>query len=241
MARAKDVLTFDKDDLEGGKHAPSGKYHVKILAKSAVEPNKAGDGNNLVVFAEISRGKHKGVKFRDYLSANAKWKLVQLMHAIGLKVKAGMKITLQDILKALKGKELRAMLMVDTYNDRKQNKPSAWLPLEAAEDEEDDLEEETDEEAEEEEDEESDEDEEDSEDDDDGEDEEEEDEDEDDDSDDDEDDDESDDDDEEDEEEDEDDDEEEDDEDEEDDEPPVKRRTPAKKTPAKKAPARKKK
>ena len=236
MARSKnDVISFDKEDIDGGKHAPAGKYQLKIMAKSSVEPNKAGDGNNLVIFAQISKGKFKGVSLRDYLGTKAKWKIAQFMRAIGMKVKPGMKVTLQDILKAAKGKDLRAILMVENYEGRKNNKVVTWLPLaeaegeetaESEEEEEEDDEEEEEEEEEEDEDEDSDED----------------DSDEDDDDADDEDDEDSDDDDDEEDEEDEEDDDEDEDEDEDDDdeeeEAPVTRRAPAKKA-AKKAPAKK--
>jgi hypothetical protein len=136
MARASHVVNLTDDDYKGAtfKVAPAGKYTVSITNKSKV--GKAGSGGaKLVVHGKISKGEHKGVTFFDHIAASVGWKVAQLLMALGIKKK---KITLEEILKLAVGKELRAVLKVDKWEGKKNNKVVQWLPLTASEDEDDD-------------------------------------------------------------------------------------------------------
>lgn len=136
MARSTHVVNLTDDDYKGAtfKVAPAGKYTVSITNKSKV--GKAGSGGaKIVVHGKISKGEHKGVTFFDHIAASVTWKVAQLLMALGIKKK---KITLEEILKLAVGKELRAVLKVEKYEGKKNNKVVQWLPLVAAEGEDDD-------------------------------------------------------------------------------------------------------
>lgn len=124
---ARDVIKLTDDDYEGAnrKAAPSGTYLATISAKSEI---RQGDkGNYINIQASVAKGPHKGVTFWDTISAAVAWKVAQLLSALGeKKVK---QVTLQDLLKMVKGEKLRVILRTEEYEGTKRNKVVQWLPV----------------------------------------------------------------------------------------------------------------
>jgi len=130
--KSKDVIKLTKDDFEGFKAAPSGKYTFLITKKSSIK--KGASGNVLNVAATISSGPHKGTTVFDNIAPHVGWKIAQLLSALGIKK---MQLTLQELLKLITGKSLRAVVRTKTFEGKKRNEIVQWLPLAAAEGEED--------------------------------------------------------------------------------------------------------
>lgn len=149
MARTKVDLSKDDFEQKSFKTAPGGRYKVKISKESTIVGMTSGDG--IKVKATIVEGKHKGVTFFDNIAITVKWKIAQILRALGYTHVTAKKLkTLQDILAALKGKELQAILREKTFEGKKQNSVTQWLPLGAtdeAEDEDEEDDEDTDEDA----------------------------------------------------------------------------------------------
>ena len=131
----KDVINLNKEDFESKnfKAIPAGTYFFKISPKSSIKPGTKG--NNLNVQATVTKGEHKGANVFDTIAPSVGWKVAQLLNALGIKK---MTLTLQELLKLVMGKDLRAIVRVEKYQGKKQNKVVQWLPLEVAEDEEED-------------------------------------------------------------------------------------------------------
>lgn len=142
-----DVIKLNKDDYKQKSFptAPGGKYKVQITTKSAIKPGRKG-GNQLAVHAVITKGPYaKKVSFFDNIAPTVGWKIAQLLHALGVKK---MQITLKELLKLIKGKELRAILREETFEGKKRNKVVQWLPLDVTKkekEEDDDIDEDEDE------------------------------------------------------------------------------------------------
>lgn len=135
-ASKKDVINLTDDDFKAKtyKTAPGGTYFIKISKqKSKVKPGSQGNIANLHI--TISRGKHKGITLYESLAPHVGWKIAQLLHALGVKK---LTLTLQELIKLVGDKELRAVLKEEKYQGKKNNKVVQFLPLEAAADEESD-------------------------------------------------------------------------------------------------------
>jgi DNA-directed RNA polymerase delta subunit len=144
--KSRDVIALTDDDYKGKKFktAPGGEYEVKVSAKTAVA--KGTQGNVAKVQIVITKGKHKSTIIFDNIAPHVGWKVAQLLKALGIKKT---KLTLEEFVKLIKNKELRAIIKEEVYNKKKQNKIVQYLPLEADEDEEelnDDLDDEDDDE-----------------------------------------------------------------------------------------------
>lgn len=140
MATKKtDVIKLTEKDFKGKsfKVAPSGKYIVKFNAKTAIKAGR--NGNLLNVMITITKGEHKGVNIFDNIAPHVGWKIAQLLKAMGIK-KVPKKLTLQELLKMVKkyAKDLRAIVKVEMYQGKKQNKVVQYLPLASDDDEGDD-------------------------------------------------------------------------------------------------------
>jgi hypothetical protein len=142
MAKGRNVVNLSDDDYKGAtfKVAPAGKYEVTVTPKTKVGKSKSG-GAKIEIHAKIAKGEHKGISFFDHVAASVTWKVAQVLLALGVKKKS---ITLEEIVKLLIGTNLRAVLMVDKYEGKKNNKVVQWLPLKAADDDDDDDEEDDD-------------------------------------------------------------------------------------------------
>lgn len=135
MAKGKGntVINLTKDDFKkkSFKTAPGGTYFIKISAKSELKEMNGGTGINLA--GTITKGPHKGVNFFDNIGPNVKWKFAQLFVALGIKKT---KLTIAEILKLIKGGELRAILRERTWEGKKRNEVVQYLPLTVSKDEE---------------------------------------------------------------------------------------------------------
>jgi cobalamin biosynthesis protein CobT len=145
MAKGRNVVNLSDDDYKGAtfKVAPAGKYEVTVTPKTKVGKSKSG-GAKIEIHAKIAKGEHKGISFFDHVAASVTWKVAQVLLALGVKKKS---ITLEEIVKLLIGTNLRAVLMVDKYEGKKNNKVVQWLPLKAADDDDGDDEEDDDDDA----------------------------------------------------------------------------------------------
>jgi hypothetical protein len=141
MAKNKgDVVVLTDDDFKTKKFktAPGGKY-VLTIAKSKSKIKPGNSGNNLQLVLTISKGPHKKVNIFDHISPNVGWKIAQILKALGKKkVK---KITLQELLKMLEGKDIGAVVKVTQWNGQPQNKIVQYLPVKDIKDDDDEDEE----------------------------------------------------------------------------------------------------
>lgn len=144
------VINLTKDDFKrkSFKTVPGGTYFIKITPKTALKAMKGGEGINVAgIVTKGKEKKHKGVTFFDNIGPDVKWKIAQLVG--GLKIKKT-KFTMAELLKLIKGGELRAILREKTFEGKKRNEVVQYLPLtvskdepQPATDEDDDEEEET--------------------------------------------------------------------------------------------------
>lgn len=139
MAKKTDVIKLTDDDFKGKsfKVAPAGKYQAKFNSKSKIKPGK--NGNILNTIITITKGEHKGVNIFDNIAPHVGWKIAQLLKSLGIK-KMPKKLTLQQLLDMLKkhGKDIRAIIKVEMYQGKKQNKVVQYLPLTSGDDEDED-------------------------------------------------------------------------------------------------------
>lgn len=130
--KGNQVINLSSDDFKkkSFKTAPAGTYFAKLTAKSALKEMSGGTGIN--VQCVITKGPHKGVNIFDNIGPNVKWKIAQLCVALGIKKT---KFTMAELLKLIKGGELRVIVRVKLYNGAKKNEVVQYLPLTATKDE----------------------------------------------------------------------------------------------------------
>ena len=132
MGKKNEVISLTKDDFKkkSFKTAPGGTYFVKVNPKSKLKEMSGGTGLNIE--GTITKGPHKGVNFFDNVGPNVKWKIAQIVS--GLKI-TKTKFTMAELLKMIKGGELRAILREKTFEGKKRNEVVQWLPLTVSKDE----------------------------------------------------------------------------------------------------------
>lgn len=140
----------------GGARVPEGDYRAKV-AEVKVGTSKSSGNTMLEWVYEITEGKHKGKKLsKDYtvLTAEALWRLKNLLEALGIAVEGKNLKDLRPLLKKLLGRELGVTVTDEEYEkdgkSRVTSKVSDYLSLDELEGEDDDEDEEDDDEDEEE-------------------------------------------------------------------------------------------
>lgn len=133
--KGNQTINLTKDDFKrkSFKTVPGGTYFVKITPKSALKEMKGGTGINIA--AIVTKGKdksHRGVTFFDNIGPDVKWKIAQLVSGLGI---TKTKFTMAELLKLIKGGELRAILREKSFEGKKRNEVVQWLPLTVTKDE----------------------------------------------------------------------------------------------------------
>lgn len=140
------AVDFSKVESGGGRiRIPEGDYRVKV---AAVKQQESKAGNQMLVWDfEFVEGKAKGKKIRDrtVLTAEALWKLKQLLEAMGIAVPSK-KVAL-NFAKYL-GKELGITVVDDEYEGKVSSKVADYISLDILDNVDDDEEDEDEDEVE---------------------------------------------------------------------------------------------
>lgn len=133
MAKGNVKIRLTDDDYEskgGRKTAPAGTYLFRVHKDSKLKDMASGKG--VEVRLEIIGGsgkkwkKYKGTYVFDNIAPTVTWKIAQILKALGIKKKD---ITMEQFLKLIKGKEIRASIRIKNDEDYgKQNKINQYLP-----------------------------------------------------------------------------------------------------------------
>jgi hypothetical protein len=133
-----DVINLTEDDFKGKKFKafPAGTYTCLISKDSKVTKFSGGSRGIKLVLNVVGDSKGKTIKQKgkifDNIVASVTWKVGQLMAALGIKK---MKITLDELLKLIKGKKLRVVIRVERFEKKDRNKVVQLLPLKPTKDE----------------------------------------------------------------------------------------------------------
>lgn len=118
----------------GNPRVPEGDYRAKVKGVK-VGTSKASGNTMLIWEFQITEGKHKGKVFKDYttLTVESRWKLKNLLEALGIRV-PDKKVDLTPVLKRIVGKEFGITVTDEEYEkdgkSKMTSKVSDYLDLE---------------------------------------------------------------------------------------------------------------
>jgi hypothetical protein len=137
MAR-NEVIQLKEEDFKVRKFtaAPAGTYTFLITKKSKIKRFKSGGRGLELQLKIVADGKGKKTKVTgtvfDNILVTVTWKVGQLLAALKIKK---LKITLEELLKLVTGKKLRALVRIERFEGKNRNKVVQYLPLTPSKDE----------------------------------------------------------------------------------------------------------
>lgn len=125
------VLDFEGVNLEGQEPIPAGVYTAMVdTSNSEVKKSQSGNDYLTITFVIQNHPEYSDRKITENysLTEQARWKLGQLLLALGYDVKKNRKFTFDT--REIHGKTCKIKVVQETYNDRIRNKVDAVMPLE---------------------------------------------------------------------------------------------------------------
>lgn len=123
-------VTFGNDDILRAKLVPPGKYKMRV--KTFEEQAAGTDGSALYVYMlEITaEGPFKGVQIRYQISEKALGMGIEFLEAVGIEIKPGVAVNLEDAGKG--NKEFEGIVQRGEYNGRGNNQVVGFAKLKVA-------------------------------------------------------------------------------------------------------------